>query len=122
MSPYNQIGMSVEGRLFGGAFNYAVGVYNGLQRTDQFFQGYINNAAILGNRFDGLTYAARLTSEPLGSPGATMQDVNHDKLRLAAGGSVFFSNGGRGTSLGPAVTSSPLPRPPRPRRVPLQPI
>lgn len=100
MAPFHQLGVSAEGRLFSGVLNYAVGVYNGLQRTDQFFQGYTENAALVGNRFGGLTYAARLRSDPLGSPGRAALDLYHDKLRLSFGGSFFFGNGGTRDILG----------------------
>jgi hypothetical protein len=100
MAPFQQLGVSAEGRLFSGILNYAVGVYNGLQRTDQFFQGYTANAALLGNRFEGLTYAARLSSDPFGRPGRAALDLYHDKLRLSLGGSFFFSNGGTRDILG----------------------
>ena len=38
----------------------SLGVYNGLERSDRFFEGFGENAALFGNRFDGLTYAGRL--------------------------------------------------------------
>src|SRR5262249_16665019 len=49
---------------------------------------------ILGNRFDGLTYAGRLTSEPLGAMGRTIEDLHHGKFKIAAGASAFYSDGG----------------------------
>lgn len=100
MAPFHQLGISAEGRFFSGALNYAVGVYNGLQRTDLFFEGITENAAITGNRFDGLTYAGRLSTDPFGSLGPTMQDLNHDKFRLSIGGSIFYSRGGTRNILG----------------------
>src|SRR5262249_50044660 len=100
MAPFHQLGISAEGRFFGGALNYAPGVYTGLQRTDQFFEGFVENAAITGNRFDGLPYAARLSSDPLGSLGDAMQDLNQDKFRLSLGASFFYSNGGTRNVLG----------------------
>jgi Phosphate-selective porin O and P len=100
MSPFHQLGLSAEGRLFGGAFTYAAGVYNGLERSDVFFEGYGENAALLGNRFDGLTYAARLGSEPMGDVGATIEDLRKGKPRLGVGASFFYSNGGTRNLLG----------------------
>lgn len=94
MAPFNQLGMSVEGHLWKGALSYAVGVYNGLQRSDRFFEGYGENSALLGNRFDGLTYAGRLESEPLGPIGNTIEDLRKGPFRVAMGASFFFSNGG----------------------------
>ncbi|MFT3773370.1 MAG: porin [Minicystis sp.] len=100
MAPFYQLGAHIEGHLFNGGLNYYAGVYNGLQRTDQFFTGYVENSAVQGNRFDGLTYAGRLTSEPLGSLGRTIQDLHHGKFRIAAGASTFYSDGGTRGVLG----------------------
>ena len=100
MVPFNQLGMSAEGHLWKGALSYALGVYNGLERSDRFFEGYTENAALLGNRFDGLTYAARLESEPLGPIGGTVEDLQKGPFRIAMGASFFFSNGGTRDLLG----------------------
>ncbi|APR83441.1 Hypothetical protein A7982_08790 [Minicystis rosea] len=100
MAPFYQLGAHIEGHLWNGALNYYAGVYNGLQRSDQFFLGYVENSAVMGNRFDGLTYAGRLTSEPLGSLGRTIQDIHHGKFRIAAGASTFYSDGGTRGVLG----------------------
>lgn len=100
MAPYHQLGVHIEGHLFSGALNYYAGVYNGLQRSDQFFLGYVANSAVNGNRFDGLTYSARLSSEPLGGLGRTIEDLRHGELRLAAGASAFYSDGGTRGILG----------------------
>lgn len=94
MAPDNQVGAEVEGDFADGAFGYAAGVYNGFQRSDEFYGGYIENYSPIGNRFDGLAYAARLTSEPLGRLGATMADEHHDPFRFGVGASYFFSDGG----------------------------
>jgi hypothetical protein len=101
MAPFYQLGMSAKGRFFSGALTYNVGVYNGLQRTDQFFVGFIEHAALAGNRFDGLTYAARLGSEPLGDIGNRAQDFRKsDKLKLGLGANIFYSNGGTRNIMG----------------------
>jgi hypothetical protein len=94
MAPFYQLGAHLEGHFWKGALSYYAGVYNGLERTDQFFQGYTQNAAIFGNRFGGLTYAGRLESAPLGDVGSTIDDPNHSKFRIAAGASAFYSNAG----------------------------
>ncbi len=100
MAPFNQLGMSAEGHFWKGALSYAVGVYNGLERSDRFFEGYGENSALLGNRFDGLTYAGRLESEPLGPLGPTVEDLQKGPLRIGMGASFFFSNGGTRDLLG----------------------
>lgn len=100
MAPLRQLGMSVEGHLWKGALNYTVGVYNGLERSDRFFEGYNENSALLGNRFDGLTYAGRLESQPLGPLGNTIEDLAKGPLRVGVGASFFYSNGGTRDILG----------------------
>lgn len=100
MAPFHQLGMSAEGHLFRGALSYALGIYNGLERSDRFFEGYGENSALLGNRFDGLTYAGRLESEPLGSLGNTIEDLKKGPFRVGMGASFFFSNGGTRDLLG----------------------
>ncbi len=94
MAPFHQLGAHIEGHLWSGTLNYYAGVYNGLERNSQYFLGYVENSAILGNRFDGLTYAGRITSEPLGDMGRTMEDLHHGKFRIAAGADAFYSEGG----------------------------
>ena len=100
MAPFRQLGMSVEGHLWKGALNYALGLYNGLERSDRFFEGYTENSALLGNRFDGLTYAGRLESQPLGPLGSTIEDLRKGPFRVGVGASFFFSNGGTRDVLG----------------------
>jgi hypothetical protein len=92
--------MSLEGHLWKGALSYTLGAYNGLERSDRFFEGFRQNAALSGNRFDGLTYAGRLESEPLGSLGDTVQDLERGPFRIGMGASFFFSNGGTRDVLG----------------------
>lgn len=100
MAPFYQLGAHIEGHLWGGTLNYYAGVYNGLQRNNQFYLGYVENPAVAGNRFDGLTYSGRLTSEPFGGLGRTVQDLHHSKFRIAAGASTFYSDGGTRGILG----------------------
>jgi Phosphate-selective porin O and P len=94
MAPYHQLGGVLQGHFFSGGLNYYAGIFNGLERNDQFWLGYVENAAILGNLFNGLTYSGRITSEPLGPMGRTMEDLHHGKLKIAAGASLFYSDGG----------------------------
>ncbi|MEO7331267.1 MAG: porin [Minicystis sp.] len=100
MAPFHQLGVSARGSFFSGALKYNAGVYNGLQRTDQFFGGYQENSAINGNRFDGLTYAARLGSDPIGNMGHSVQDLHKGDFALSLGASFFFSNGGTRNIMG----------------------
>jgi hypothetical protein len=100
MAPFHQLGATIRGELWHGQLGYQLGVFNGLERNDNFFQGYVENAAILGNRFDGLTYAARLTSAQGGSLGRTVADLGRSPLRWAVGASTFYSDGGTRSILG----------------------
>ena len=95
MAPFRQVGIHVEGTLWKGAFSYFLGVYNGFQRSDQFFSGFVENAATFGNRFDEIAYAARIATEPFGELGNTVADYQQTpNFRFGTGVSYFFSNGG----------------------------
>ncbi|WP_437958028.1 porin [Sorangium sp. So ce119] len=94
MAPFRQVGLHVEGHFRDRAFSYFAGMFNGFQRSDQFFAGYVENAASLGNRFDHIAYVARLATEPLGPLPRSLQDLAVSRPRLGAGASYFFSDGG----------------------------
>lgn len=95
MTPFRQVGAHLEGKLWKGALQYYAGVFNGFQRSDQFFSGYLENAATYGNRFDELAYVARLATEPFGDLGNTVADYQGaQSLRFGGGVSYFFSDGG----------------------------
>ncbi|WP_437609192.1 porin [Sorangium sp. So ce834] len=94
MAPFRQVGLHVEGHFRDRAFSYFAGMFNGFQRSDQFFAGYVENAALSGNRFDHVAYVARLATEPLGPLPRSLQDLAVSSPRLGAGASYFFSDGG----------------------------
>jgi hypothetical protein len=94
MAPFHQIGAELDGDPWEGAFGYSAGVYNGFQRSDQFYSGFEENYSPLGNRFDGLAFAARLRSEPLGYLGPTMADEEQGPFRLGVGASYFYTHSG----------------------------
>jgi hypothetical protein len=95
MAPIRQVGVHVEGSFFDGALHYYAGVWNGFQRSDQFYWGYQNNATSFGNRFDDLAYSARIATEPLGKLGSEVADFEHSPhLKLGGGVAYFFSDGG----------------------------
>jgi hypothetical protein len=95
MAPFRQVGVHVEGSFFSGALHYYVGVWNGFQRSDQFYEGYSANAATFGNRFDDLAYSARVASEPYGELGAEVADFERTpRLKFGTGVGYFFSDGG----------------------------
>ncbi|WP_437634867.1 porin [Sorangium sp. So ce854] len=94
MAPFRQVGLHVEGHFHDRAFSYFAGMFNGFQRSDQLFAGYVENAASFGNRFDHVAYVARLATEPLGPMPRSIQDLAASRPRLGAGASYFFSDGG----------------------------
>jgi hypothetical protein len=93
-APGNQVGGVISGEVADAAFGYAIGVSNGLQRAGQFYQGYEENYAIAGNRFDGLLFAARLTTEPLGALPITAADEEQGPARFGLGANYLVTDGG----------------------------
>jgi hypothetical protein len=94
MAPGHQVGVVGRGQVAGGAFSYDLGVFNGFSRFDQFYQGYSQNYAPLGNRFNGLAYVARLGTEPIGKLSPTIADTTHESPRFGLGADYFYSDGG----------------------------
>ncbi|MFP6685394.1 MAG: porin [Polyangiaceae bacterium] len=94
MAPLKQLGLTAQGQLANHAFGYQVGIFNGLRRSGRFYEGYEHRYGALGNRFDGLAYAIRLTSEPVGRLASTVADETHGPLGLGLGGGYVLSRGG----------------------------
>lgn len=95
MTPGRQVGIVGRGWLWDRALGYQVGVFNGLQRANAFYEGFVQNYAPFGNRFDGLAYAARITSEPLKPLAGTSADETKDPdLRFGVGANYLYSDGG----------------------------
>ena len=94
MAPGHQVGVVGRGSVADGAFSYDVGVFNGFHRADQFYQGYGQNYAPFGNRFNGLAYVGRLGTEPVGKLSPTIADVTHESPRFGVGASYAYSDGG----------------------------
>lgn len=94
MAPGNQVGATLQGDVAQGAFGYAAGVFNGLQRDGQFYEGYAENYAPFGNRFDGVVAAMRVTTSPLGHLANTAADERHGPFRFGVGANYLFSDGG----------------------------
>ncbi|MGM0577024.1 MAG: porin [Myxococcota bacterium] len=92
MAPFRQVGLSVQGEV-GGMLTYAVGVYNGFERQTNFFEGYAEDPAFDGNRFERLAYAARVTIAPLGPLGEDMADLEGGALRVGAGTALYYNDG-----------------------------
>lgn len=94
MAPANQVGMTAEGNIADGKLLYRAGAFNGFQRDVLFYGGFVENYAPVGNRFDGLAYAARVGTEPLGPLGDTIEDIDGSPFCAGFAGDVFFSDGG----------------------------
>jgi len=94
LAPGHQVGVVGRGWLWDGALGYQLGVFNGLQRGNVFYQGYQENYAPFGNRFDGLLYVVRLSSDPLGRLPRTAADEEQGPARLGVGANYMFSDGG----------------------------
>ena len=100
MTPGQQVGISARGDVADRAFSYDLGVFNGFERFDQFYAGYRQNHAPLGNRFEGLAYVARLATEPIGPLSRTIADETHQTPRFGIGANYFYSDGAaRGESV-----------------------
>lgn len=96
MAPNYQLGAMVGGQIASGRLNYALGVFNGFARGDQFYTGFEESLAALGNRFENLAYVARLATSIL-TPGADIPRYGDNRPRLNVGASYFFSDGGSRT-------------------------
>jgi hypothetical protein len=94
MAPGQQVGGTVHGEIAERALVYDAGVFNGFSRSDQFYAGYAQNYAPLGNRFEGLAYVARLATEPVGALGSSIADETHESPRFGVGASYYYSDGG----------------------------
>ncbi len=94
MAPGHQVGIVGRGSLWDGALGYQLGVFNGLQRGNLFYEGYDENYAPFGNRFDGLLYTVRLSSDPLGRMPMTAADEEQGPALLGVGANYMFSDGG----------------------------
>lgn len=93
MAPGQQVGVVGRGDVADRAFSYDLGVFNGFERSDQFYAGYRQNHAPLGNRFEGLAYVARLATEPIGPLSRTIADETHQSPRFGVGANYFYSDG-----------------------------
>lgn len=100
IAPFKQVGLQLRGEFGERAFTYQAGVFNGLQRSDQFYRGHNESFAPLGNRFEGLAVAGRVATEPLGPLGGLIHDFEHSPFRFGAGADFFYSASGARTLMG----------------------
>lgn len=92
LAPFHQLGAVVGGSV-ADRFHYSLGLFNGFERGDQFYAGYEESLAALGNRFSNLAYSARLSASLL-TPGPDVPHYGDRGSRLNVGASYFFSDGG----------------------------
>ncbi len=93
MAPFRQVGLTVEGEVADGLFGWAVGAYNGFMRSTNFHQGYGEAAALEGNQFTNLAYAARLDLELLGPMGDGLADLDQGPARFGIGAAFYYDDG-----------------------------
>ena len=104
MAPFRQVGLTLRGDVADGMLRYAVGVYNGFERHANFHQGYVENPALNGNRFNRMAFAGRLETEPLGPLGPYMADLRTSGQRsaplLGVGGAFYYDDGDTTKAMG----------------------
>jgi|GEM_PF-1877832 len=97
MAPFQQLGLTLSGDIEKGMFMYTVGAYNGFERNVNFHQGYLLPATTLGNRFNNMALAGRISTEPLGYLGPNLADLrsgqDREKPLLGVGASFYYNNG-----------------------------
>ncbi|HSN97297.1 MAG TPA: hypothetical protein VLS89_03330, partial [Candidatus Nanopelagicales bacterium] len=100
IAPFKQVGLQLRGEFGDRAFVYQAGIFNGFQRSDQFYRGHNESFAPLGNRFEGIAAAGRVVTEPLGPLGGLIHDFAHSPFRIGVGGDYFYSGSGARTLMG----------------------
>lgn len=93
IAPYRQVGLTLEGEVGDGLAHYWLGVYNGFERHTNFHEGYVENSAFQGNRFNRVAFAGRLSLEPLGPIGEDIADLDCSSFRIAVGSSLVYNDG-----------------------------
>ena len=86
MAPANVMGLTLHTEPWKDHLRIEIGVFNGMRRKANFYEGYEGTGVSLGNRFEGLALAARIDLEPLGKMGSGLADVEKsNKFRLGIG-------------------------------------
>jgi len=104
MAPFRQMGLTLQGNIANGMLRYAVGIYDGFERRANFHQGYVENLGLRGNRFNGMAFAGRLETQPLGPLGPYLADLRTTGERsaplLGVGGAFYYEDGETTRSMG----------------------
>lgn len=94
MAPSSTMGAVVYGEPWLDHLVVTAGVFNGLQRRPAFHQGYEPVGVSEGNKFERLSYVARVDFEPLEKVGPDEADLSgSEHPRLALGGAFFYNDG-----------------------------
>ena len=99
LAPFRQVGVTAHGSYDFGGLAWWLGAANGFDRTPNFYAGVRENEGLKGNRTGGLTFAARVQTEPLGRLGRSVADVSRGPFRLEFGAGALLSQGGATDSL-----------------------
>ncbi len=106
MAPENAMGLVLHSSPWKDHSNIMIGLFNGLRRTDNFYDGYEGVGSSLGNRFDGLSAVARFDLEPLAPIGKGIADpCKCPKFRLGLGAGGFLNGTGAFQDGGTSVFS-----------------
>jgi len=100
MSPDNTLGLTLHTEPWPEHVRITAGIYNGLQRKANFFEGYEGVGVSLGNKFERLSFAARIDIEPMDKLGFEEADLDWAAPRLGFGGGVMYNHGNSIATLG----------------------
>lgn len=95
MAPFYQLGATLTGHyphLLG--LRWYLGGYNSFERQTNFYGGIRENSGLAGNRFGGVSYAARVQLEPFGDLRRPVADLDHSRFKLEVGGGFLYDDSG----------------------------
>ncbi|MBM4396096.1 MAG: hypothetical protein FJ087_10435 [Deltaproteobacteria bacterium] len=94
MSPVNSLGLVLRSEPWEGHLTISAGIFNGLERGSNFFRGYQPVGVSEGNKFEKMSYVARVDLAPLDPLGKGEPDLEKaPSFRLGLGGSFLFNDG-----------------------------
>lgn len=101
ISPFQQLGITLGGKVWEDRIRLLAGVYNGMNRAETVAGGWARGNPRDGNLFGGFATAARVDIEPLGTLGAGVSDLQQTRdVRFGIGGGVLYNRGLSVQSLG----------------------